>query len=156
MLALLGWNPGTEQEVFSMDELIEAFSIERVGKHGSKFDPEKAKWFNHHYLSALSNVEAAHLLQNQVAGKGINTELSYLINIVSLVKERATLIPDLWEQSAFFFIEPSVYDDKLKNKVWRPESVDMLNQIVKFLNDQHDFSAENLEHSLKDFIAQNG
>lgn len=156
MLAFLGWNPGTEQEIFSMDELIEAFSIERVGKHGSKFDPEKAKWYNHHYLSNLSDLEAAHLLQNQLVGKGIEAEISYLIKVVHLVKERATLIPDLWEQSAFLFNEPSVYDEKLKSKVWRPESPEMLNSIVRFIDSQADISIEALEPALKEYITQNG
>lgn len=156
MLALLGWNPGTEQEVFSLDELIEAFSIDRVGKHGSKFDPEKAKWFNHHYLSSLSDIQVAHLLQEQTLGKGINAELNQLVKIASLIKERATLIPDLWDQSAFFFFEPTIYDEKLKNKVWRPDTVEMLSAINKFISEQPDLNYEALEQALKEFVTKNG
>lgn len=156
MLALLGWNPGTEQEVFSLEELVEAFSIDRVGKHGSKFDPEKAKWFNHHYLSNLKDLEIAHLLQEQLIGKGINADINQLVKIASLIKERAILVPDLWEQAAFFFTEPIIYDEKLKNKVWRPDTVEMLNAVVKFLTEQDNFTPESLEPALKDFIGKNG
>lgn len=156
MLALMGWNPGTEQEIFSMDELIEAFSIERVGKHGSKFDPEKARWFNHHYLSSLSDLEAAKLLQIQANSKGFITDLNHLIRIAALIKERATLIPELWEQSSFFFVDPVVYDEKLRNKVWRPETPDMLNAIAKFIYEQPTMDTESLETSLKQFVSDSG
>lgn len=156
MLALLGWNPGTEQEVFSMEELIQAFSIERVGKHGSKFDPEKAKWFNHHYLSSMRDMDIARLLEKQLIGKGIETDINILVKIAALIKERVTLIPDLWEQSSFFFIAPTSYDEKVKNKVWRPETPQMLQSIIDFLTDQKDLSIEVFEPALKDFIQQSG
>lgn len=156
MLALLGWNPGTEQEVFTMDELVEAFTIDRVGKHGSKFDPEKAKWFNHHYLSGLSDIEVAHLLESQVIGKGIPSDINILVKIAALVKERATLIPDLWEQSKFFFIDTVDYDEKLKDKVWRIETPDLLKSIIKFIEEQNNLSIEVLEPELKAYIQQQG
>lgn len=156
MLALLGWNPGTEQEIFSMDELIQAFSIERVGKHGSKFDPEKAKWFNHHYLSALSDLEIAHLLQEQARGKGIETDINHLVMIAALIKDRANLIPELWEQASFFFTDPAIYDQKLKDKVWRLETPDLLRQVIKFLKEQNDLSPQVLEPALKEFIGSMG
>ncbi len=156
MLAFLGWNPGTEQEVFSMEELIDAFSIDRVGKHGSKFDPEKARWYNHHYLSNLKDVEIAHLLESQVAGKGIQSDINTLVKIAALIKERATLIPDLWEQSKFFFTDSIDYDEKLKDKVWRIETPEMLKSIVKFIDEQNDLSVEVLEPALKSFIQQKG
>lgn len=156
MLALLGWNPGTEQEVFSMEELIQAFSIERVGKHGSKFDPEKAKWFNHHYLSSLRDIDMARLLEKQVIGKGMATDINLLVKIAGLIKDRVTLIPDLWEQSEFFFIDPVSYDEKVKNKVWRPETPQMLHAIIDFIADQKDISIEVFEPALKDFIHDSG
>jgi glutamyl-tRNA synthetase len=156
MLALLGWNPGTEQEIFTMDELIESFSIDRVGKHGSKYDPEKAKWFNHHYLSSLSDLEIAQLLYNQVEAKGIVADMTRLIKIAPLIKDRITLIPDIWEQSAFFFNAPTVYDEKMKNKVWRPDTYDMLISIKKFINQQENLDNEVLEPALKEFIQQSG
>ncbi len=156
MLALLGWNPGTEQEIFSMEELIEAFSIDRVGKHGSKYDPEKAKWFNHHYLSSLSDLEIAKLLHDQVVGKGIEADMAQLIKIAPLIKDRITLIPDIWEQSAFFFNTPNVYDEKMKNKVWRLDTPDMLSSVKKFISEQKDLNPGLLEPALKDFIQQSG
>ena len=126
MLALLGWNPGTEQEVFSMDELVELFSIERVGKSGSKFDPEKAKWFNHHYLSTLDIASVAGLLGDLLKEKGLSATEEYIQQVVALTKERAVLIPDLYEQSWFFFKEPDSYDDKVVQKFWKPETPALL------------------------------
>lgn len=156
MLALLGWNPGTEQEIFTMEELIEAFSLDRVGKSGSKFDPEKAKWFNHHYIAALSDLELSHLLQDQLVGKGIEADINQLVKISSLIKDRVTLLPDLWEQASLFFIAPKAYDEKMKLKVWRPETPEMLAMIVSFLEKHDDYSVEVLESSLKQFIQQAG
>lgn len=156
MLALLGWNPGTEQEIFSMEELVEAFSIERVGKHGSKFDPEKARWFNHHYMSSLTDNEAARLLQVQVTSKGFETDMNHLIKIVSLIKERVTLIPELWDHAALFFADPNVYDDKLRTKVWRNDTPEILNSIAEFIYNQPNLEIETFEPSLKQFIQNSG
>lgn len=156
MLALLGWNPGTEQEIFTMDELIEAFSLERVGKSGSKFDPEKAKWFNHHYMAALSDLEMAKLLNEQLIGKGIAAQIPHLVKITALIKDRVTLLPDLWEQAALFFREPDLYDEKMKMKVWRPETPQMLGKIGQFLVNYPDLSAETFETDLKAFIQEEG
>lgn len=156
MLALLGWNPGTEQEVFGMDELVDLFTIDRVGKSGSKFDPEKAKWFNHHYLSALDNSGVAELLDKQLAEKGIKAEKNYIETVVALTKERAVLIPDLWEQSWFFFRAPESYDEKVVQKFWKPETSALLDRITDLLLETSDFSAENLETRIKAFIQENG
>ncbi len=156
MLALLGWNPGTEQEVFSMEELIEAFTIDRVGKHGSKFDPEKAKWFNHHYLSSMSDVEIAHILESQAVGKGITSDINMLVKIASLVKERATLIPDLWEEAKFFFADQVEYDQKMKDKVWRIETPAMLNSIITFIEEQKNLTVDVFEPALKTYIQEQG
>jgi len=156
MLALLGWNPGTEQEVFSMDELVELFSIERVGKSGSKFDPEKAKWFNHHYLSTLDIASVAGLLGDLLKEKGLSATEEYIQQVVALTKERAVLIPDLYEQSWFFFKEPDSYDDKVVQKFWKPETPALLGKIADLLKQTADFSAESLETTIKSFIHDNG
>lgn len=156
MLALLGWNPGTEQEVFSMDELVELFSIERVGKSGSKFDPEKAKWFNHHYLSALDNANVAALLGNLLEEKGLDASQEYIQEVVALTKERAVLIPDLYEQSWFFFSAPDTYDEKVVQKFWKPETPALLKNLADLLKQTVDFSAESLETSIKAFIHDSG
>ena len=155
MLALLGWNPGTEQEIFTMEELIEAFSIERVGKSGSKFDPEKAKWFNHHYMSLLGNDEVAALLGHILAEKGITASPEKLVTVGQLVKERANLIPDLWEQSWFFFTAPVSFDDKIVQKFWKPETPALLNRISGLLDGQPDFTTEAVDTAVKAFIQEN-
>lgn len=155
MLALLGWNPGTEQEIFTMEELIEAFSIERVGKSGSKFDPEKAKWFNHHYMSLLGNDEVAALLGHILAEKGITASAEKLETVGQLIKERANLIPDLWEQSWFFFTAPVSFDDKIVQKFWKPETPALLNRISGLLEGQPDFTTEAVDTAVKAFIQEN-
>ncbi|MBK6965561.1 MAG: glutamate--tRNA ligase [Bacteroidales bacterium] len=155
MLALLGWNPGTEQEILSMDELIELFSIDRVGKSGSKFDPEKAKWFNHHYLSALPDEKIAGLLGKILIDKGIDATPVLILSVCPLIKERANLIPDLWEQSWFFFTPPVSYDEKVVQKFWKPETPALLNRISDLLKKQDDFSTDALDIAIKSFIHDN-
>ena len=114
-LALLGWNPGTEQELFSLEELVEAFSLERVNKSGARFDPDKTKWYNQHYLQGKSNEELATLFNAVLADKEIPRDAwndSYLEKVVSLVKERATFVSDFWELSSYFFVAPTAYGEK--------------------------------------------
>ena len=155
MLALLGWNPGSEKEIFTMDELVEAFSFERVGKSGSKFDPEKAKWFNHYYLSNLPNEDAARLLVAILNEKRINTTIEYAGQVCAIVKERAVLIPDLWDQSWFFFQAPESFDEKVIQKFWKPETPALLTKVSALLEDTSDFSVENLDNVVKGFIQNN-
>ncbi|MBW6491469.1 MAG: glutamate--tRNA ligase [Lentimicrobium sp.] len=155
MLALLGWNPGTEQEIFRMDQLIEAFSIERVGKSGSKFDPEKAKWFNHHYIKMLSVDHLALLLNKILTEKGIEVDMEFVKKVCSVTSERAVLIPDLWEHSSFFFQAPKVYDEKVVQKFWKPETPALLEKIGLLLREISDFSSENIDAVIKSFIFEN-
>jgi glutamyl-tRNA synthetase len=128
ILAFLGWNPGTEQEIFSMDELIEAFSLERIVKAGSRFDPEKAKWFNHQYLVKKKGDELAAWFTGELQQRDLKFEASYISKALDLVKERAFLLTDLWEQSWFFFQAPSRYDEKVVRKVWKEESEAILSK----------------------------
>ena len=123
MLAFLGWNPGTEQELFTMDELIHEFSLERVGKHGSKFDPEKARWYNHQYLVKKPEKELIGLLKQELEKRNLHFEDPYMATVIHLIKERANLIPDLWNNSWFFFIAPTAYDEQVVQKVWNPAPV---------------------------------
>jgi glutamyl-tRNA synthetase len=155
MLALLGWNPGSEKEIFTMDELVEAFSFERVGKSGSKFDPEKAKWFNHHYLSNLPDADAARLLITILNEKGLSATNAFAEKVCAIVKERAVLIPDLWEQSWFFFQAPESFDEKVIQKFWKPETPALLSKISELLEGTSDFSVENLDGVVKGFIQSN-
>ena len=153
MLAFLGWNPGTEQEIFSLDELAQAFSLEKVGKAGAKFDPEKTKWFNHQYLVAASNEKVAELFLPILEGKGVKVDNSTLVSIIGLVKERATFVSDLWEQSAFFFEAPTVYDDKVVKKRWKNEVPSLMFDLTELLKSVDDFSSENTEKVVKEWIS---
>jgi glutamyl-tRNA synthetase len=154
MLALLGWNPGTEQEIFSMDELIQSFTIERVGKSGAKYDPEKAKWFNHHYMSALADAELAGHLFTILKEKGIEESMQFITKVCSLVKERVVLLPDLWEQSWFFFKAPETYDEKVIQKIWKPETSAILAAFANKLEGVEAFTAVAVEATAKDFILE--
>jgi glutamyl-tRNA synthetase len=120
MLAFLGWNPGSEQELFTMDELIHDFSLERVGKHGSKFDPEKARWYNHQYLIKKPEQELIDILNSELVKRDLHFKDPYIASVIHLIKERANLIPDLWNNSWFFFVAPTTYDEHVVKKVWNP------------------------------------
>lgn len=155
MLAFLGWNPGTEQEVFSMEELAQAFSLEKVGKAGSKFDPEKTKWYNHQYLVATDNATLAELFQPILKENGIEADSAYVAQVVALVKERATFVADLWDQSSFFFVAPSEYDKKVVKKRWKNQVPQQMNDLTALLKGVADFSSENTEALVKEWISTN-
>src|SRR5207253_8991299 len=112
-LAFLGWNPGTEQEIFSMKELIEAFTIERIGKAGAKFDIQKAQWFNQQYLRAKSNEELANYLLDSLKKEKIECTTEKAAKICSGLKERVTFPNDFWYQGRFFFIASSTFDEQV-------------------------------------------
>jgi len=154
MLALLGWNPGTEQEIFTMDELVESFSIDRVSKSGARFDPEKAKWFNHQYLQFESNEELAVRFGQLLFGKEIKYDPAKLAELVALVKERANFVADLWTQSDFFFIAPNSYDEKVVKKRWKEDTPAMVQELYSVLEGIDDFSSENTEKVVKEWIAE--
>jgi glutamyl-tRNA synthetase len=130
-LALLGWNSGTEQELFTLQELIEQFKIEKISKSGAKFDIEKAKWFNHAYLQQMSPLILAATFKEE---KGLQPENEYIINVVELMKRRVNLITELWEQSLFFFAPPASYDEKVIAKHWNEQTPQNLLQVVEILN----------------------
>ena len=156
MLALLGWNPGTEQEIFTMDELIAAFTIDRVGKSGSRFDPDKAKWFNARYFHMKSDEELADLFMPLVKEKGFSPDRATLIRIVSLVKERAGFVKDLWNESDFFFVAPGSYDAEVVRKRWNPDSPRQMRELREQVAAVQHFAAEVLEKSVKEWIASSG
>ncbi|OFX45685.1 MAG: glutamate--tRNA ligase [Bacteroidetes bacterium GWA2_30_7] len=155
MLALLGWNAGTEQEIFSMDELIEIFTLERVGKSGSKFDPEKAKWFNHQYLKIKSGEELAKLYSPLLKEKNINAPVEKVVAICNLVKDRAVFVKDLWQHSYFFFQKPDSYDDKVVKKRWDNNIPPTLEKVTKVINEIKDFNPESIKHELHAFMEEN-
>lgn len=155
MLAFLGWNPGTEQEIFTMEELAQAFSLEKVGKAGAKFDPEKTKWFNHQYLTATADDVLADMYLPILEEKGISTDKAFVTEIVGLVKERVTFVSELWDQSSFFFEAPTEYDAKVVKKRWKnqiPSHIANLNELLKGIED---FSSENTEATVKQWISDN-
>lgn len=134
ILALLGWNDGTDKEIYSMQELIDAFTLERVGKSGSRFDPEKARWFNHQYMLRKSDEEIAKEFMNGLTGIGAYglTE-EKVVKIVSLVKDRAEFVKDIWSQAYYFFEAPTTYDEATIKKRWTPETPQMLKEIIGIL-----------------------
>ena len=151
MLAFLGWNPGTSQELFSMDELIQTFSLERVGKAGAKFDFDKTKWFNQQYLREKDGATLAGLLMESLnEAKAIDA--SYLAEVCELMKERATFIKDIWESSQFFFQPPHNYDEKTRRKKWKDNTPNLLNSIVDLFSSMSDFSAEQIETQFKSHL----
>ena len=152
MLAFLGWNPGTEQELFNIEELVEHFSIERVSKSGAKFDVEKAHWFNHQYLSKKTPAELATLLIPILEEKSIEVCFEYVEEVCALVRERAVLIPDLYTQSHFFFVEPEAYDEKVISKIWKPETPALLTEYIPVLENIDPFTKENIELATKEFV----
>jgi glutamyl-tRNA synthetase len=152
-LALLGWNSGTEQEQFTMQELIDLFSLDRVNKSGAKFDYEKGKWFNHKYLQQKSNEELARLFQQELVAKGFEMELPKIEKIVSLIKERSNFVKDFWEQSSFFFQVPTTYDEKTVQKRWKSETPAQMDELAELLAGIDDFSAHNTETIVKEWIA---
>ncbi len=156
MLALLGWNPGTEQEIFTMDELIAAFSIDRVGKSGARFDPDKAKWFNAKYFQAKSDEELARLFMPVVEEKGFHPDFGKLVKIISLVKERAGFVRDLWNEADFFFVAPESYDAEVVRKRWNTDSPRQMTELFRMGAGVQPFTQEVLETSVKEWISSKG
>lgn len=156
MLAFLGWNPGTEQEIFSIEELVKEFKLERVGKSGAKFDPDKTKWFNEQYLRAKSNYELADLLMPIVVKNGYdNMDKNYLSEVCNLMKERVTFLPQVLEQGTYFFTSPKVYDEDTVKKKWKENSSEIVADLITNF-DATNFTATDLETSFKKYVEDKG
>jgi glutamyl-tRNA synthetase len=157
-LALLGWNDGTDQELFSLEELAEKFDLNRVHKAGAKFDPEKNKWFNHQYLQKQSDESLAYAFKKELKNKGTSNALNVtdekLIRIVSLIKERANFVSDFWELSEYFFVTPTAYDEKAA-KNWKEETPNLMQQLISVLENIGDFTSINIETVVKDWMTKN-
>lgn len=153
-LALLGWNDGTEQELFSLEELVEKFDLNRVHKAGAKFDPEKNKWFNHQYLQKQSDENLAKAFAPILIEKGITIANDTLIKIVSLIKERAYFVSEFWELSDYFFEAPTSYDEKAA-KNWKEETPNLMRQLISVIENISDFTSANIETIVKDWMTQN-
>ena len=156
MLAMLGWNPGTEQEIFSMEELIDAFSLEKVHKAGSRFDPEKAKWFNHQYLRKKSNKEIAMEFREILRAKGFHLDIVRLERLVELVKERVNFVKEIWNETDFFFISPEKYDLEVIRKRWNSDTPSQLLELRKVLSELNEFTPEVTEKTVRSWIESKG
>jgi len=150
MLAFLGWNPGTEQEIFNLDELSEVFSLERVGKSGAKFDPVKTKWFNEQYLRSKSNEELASLLKPLL---DFDVEDDYLEKVSELLKERAVFVKDMTEDD-FYFKAPTNFDEKTIKKKWKENTPQIIEELIVKFNGIEDFSSENVEIGFKEYLSE--
>ncbi|MGG5508228.1 MULTISPECIES: glutamate--tRNA ligase [unclassified Myroides] len=154
-LALLGWNDGTDQEIFSLEELVAKFDLGRVHKAGAKFDPEKNKWFNQHYLKLQNDADLAEDFQRILKEKGIQTEDHYVEQVVGLIKERATFVSDFFELSDFFFQAPVEYDSKaLKN--WKEDTAGIMEQVAEIIENVEAFHAVEIDKEVKDWINNQG
>ncbi|MDQ2179684.1 glutamate--tRNA ligase [Marinifilum sp. D714] len=153
MLAFLGWNPGTEQEIFSMDELSQAFSLDRVNKSGAKFDPEKTKWYNRQYLVKKSDEEIGSLFTEEVLkARGIEADQSVVNRVCGMVKDRVDFIAELWDQVNFFFEAPKEYDAKTVKKGWKADTPELMTELKGILEGIEDFSSANTEEVVKEWI----
>jgi glutamyl-tRNA synthetase len=154
-LALLGWNDGTEKELFSLKELENAFDLSRVHKAGAKFDPEKNKWFNHQYLIKKDDADLAKAFAPILAEKGIDSYgMTNLEKIVSLIKERANFVSEFWELSDYFFVAPTSYDEKA-SKNWKVETPTLMQELISVLSEITDFTSLNIETIVKDWMTKN-
>jgi glutamyl-tRNA synthetase len=153
MLALLGWNPGTDQEIFSLEELVRAFSIERINKSGAKFDPAKAKWFNHKYIQLKTDKELLSYLEPVLKENGINADPGFVIKVIALVKERVELLQDLWKNSEFFFTDPASYDQIVKQKIWTVGTPALIEDFANQVNSLQQFDNEHFHSLVQEFTA---
>ena len=153
-LALLGWNDGTEKELFSLEELVVAFDLNRVHKSGAKFDPEKNKWFNHQYLIKQEVEDLAKAFSPILLKKGFDIEESKVTKIVSLIKERAHFVSEFWEMSDFFFVAPTNYDEKA-SKNWKAETPVLMQELISIVEEITDFTSLNIEKIVKDWMTIN-
>ena len=158
MLAMLGWNPGDDRELFTMDELVDAFSLERVIKSGARFNPEKAKWYNREYLRKMPDEAIAAEFRKILDTHGIDRGKfpdGYVLKVIAMTKERATFIKDFWDIAHYLFIAPSSFNEADAKKFWKPENVVLMKKAAAFITDFEPFTEEALEPALSDYIHSN-
>lgn len=155
-LALLGWNPGTEQEMFSLDELVEQFDIHKCSKSGAKFDYQKGIWFNHEYILRKSNEEIADLFAPIVANNGVDESMERIAQVVAMMKDRVSFVKELWPLCSFFFIAPTEYDQKTVKKRWKGDSAKVMGELAEVLNGIDDFSIEGQEPVVMKWVEDKG
>lgn len=155
-LALLGWNPGTEQEIFSMDELIEQFDLNKCSKSGAKFDYKKMIWFNHEYMLRKSDREIAEDFAPIVAGNGVDVPFERVEKVVGMMKDRVDFVKELWPLCSFFFLAPTEYDEKTVHKRWKEYSAQQMRELGEVLEGIDDFSVEGQEKVVMKWVEQKG
>lgn len=155
-LALLGWNPGTEQELFTLDELVEAFDIHKCSKAGARFDYQKGIWFNHEYMLKKSNEEVANLFAPIVANNGVDETMERITQVVAMMKDRVNFVKELWPLCSFFFIAPTEYDEKTVKKRWKADSAKVMGELADVLEGIDDFSVEGQEPVVMKWVEENG
>ncbi len=155
-LALLGWNPGNDQEVMSMDDLVKVFDLTRCSKSGAKFDYEKGKWFNHHYIQAMDSHKAAQLFIPILEEHGVKADFAYVEKVVAMMKDRVSFIRELWDLCSFFFIAPAEYDEKTRKKRWKEDSAAQLTEMIDILQAREPFDIEGTENEVKAWIESKG
>ena len=148
----MGWNPGTEQELFTLDELVEAFDISRCSKAGAKFDYQKGIWFNHEYILKKSNEEIAQLFAPIVANNGVEESMERVTEVVRMMKDRVSFVKELWPLCSFFFIPPTQYDEKTVKKRWKEDSPQVMGELADLLEGLDDFSLENQERVVHEWV----
>ena len=153
-LAFLGWNPGTEQEIFDLEGLVAAFDLNRVNKAGARFDPDKIKWFNHHYMQEQSNDHLAEAFQKN--HKQLETiDVNYIALVVGLIKERATFVNDFWDLSSYFFVAPESFDEKASKKAFKDDTKAIMTDVLAIVSNINDFEVETLQTEIKGWITKN-
>lgn len=155
-LALLGWNPGTEQELFTLDELVEAFDIHKCSKAGARFDYQKGIWFNHEYMLKKSNEEVANLFAPIVANNGVDETMERITQVVAMMKDRVNFVKELWPLCSFFFIAPTEYDEKTVKKRWKADSAKVMGELADVLEGINDFSVEGQEPVVMKWVEEKG
>ncbi|MEM9887511.1 MAG: glutamate--tRNA ligase [Bacteroidota bacterium] len=155
-LAFLGWNPGTEQEIFSMQELVEAFTVENIGKSGARFDIDKGKWFNQQYLVHSDDKDLAASIRPYAAEKGYKVTDDYLTQVCGMMKARVSIIPEIVDKGYYFFEPVKTYEAKPVRKNWKPELRPAFDDLLLLLTNLEDFSAANLDQKVKQFIQDRG
>lgn len=155
-LALLGWNPGTEQELFTLDELVQAFDIHKCSKAGARFDYQKGIWFNHEYMLKKSNEEVANLFAPIVANNGVDETMERITQIVAMMKDRVNFVKELWPLCSFFFIAPTEYDEKTVKKRWKADSAKVMGELADVLEAIDDFSVEGQEPVVMKWVEEKG
>ena len=156
ILALLGWNPGNNEELFSVDQLAELFSFERVHKSGAKFDPEKAKWFNQQYLRAKSDHELSQVFKPILKEKGHEKDDTFMIDFCKLVKEKVQFVHEFWDHGKYIFEAPTSYDQKIMTKKWNDTSVTLFNSVLITFNSIDTWTSQNIHDAFEDLLKTTG